>query len=242
MTPARHAMRTGLLALMVVGAVGPAPAQPAERMFVAPAQQPVNVGDAKLAANAYHRSGAYEREIAAIAAQAADWVARRAPQVSRPAVVFDIDETLLSNWQVIRRDDFGRPIAGPCPSPPDTACGWAAWDMIGADTPIAPTRDLFEKARGLGAALFLISGRPESQRAATERNLAAAGLSGYARLDLVADGAQYASLVDFKAPRRAGIEAAGYTIIANIGDQPSDLFGGHAERAFQLPNPFYRIP
>jgi hypothetical protein len=32
------------------------------------------------------------------------------------------------------------------------------------------------------------------------------------------------------------------TIVANMGDQPSDLEGGFAERTFLLPNPFYRIP
>jgi acid phosphatase len=46
----------------------------------------------------------------------------------------------------------------------------------------------------------------------------------------------------FKAPVRATIERENYTIIANMGDQPSDLAGGHAERTFLLPNPFYRIP
>ena len=35
------------------------------------------------------------------------------------------------------------------------------------------------------------------------------------------------------------LEAEGYTIIGNIGDQLSDLEGGHAERTFKLPNPFY---
>jgi hypothetical protein len=53
---------------------------------------------------------------------------------------------------------------------------------------------------------------------------------------------QYASAADFKAPQRAAIEGQGYTIIANIGDQPSDLAGGHAEQTFLLPDPFYRIP
>jgi uncharacterized Zn finger protein len=43
-------------------------------------------------------------------------------------------------------------------------------------------------------------------------------------------------------PERGKIEAQGYNIIANVGDQPSDLSGEHAERTFQLPNPFYRIP
>ena len=55
-------------------------------------------------------------------------------------------------------------------------------------------------------------------------------------------GAHYASAADFKTPQRARIEAQGYTIIANIGDQPSDLAGGHSEQTFLLPDPFYRIP
>jgi acid phosphatase len=55
-------------------------------------------------------------------------------------------------------------------------------------------------------------------------------------------GAHYDSAADFKAPQRARIEGQGYTIIANIGDQPSDLDGGFSERTYLLPNPFYRIP
>jgi len=51
-----------------------------------------------------------------------------------------------------------------------------------------------------------------------------------------------AEAADYKAAERAKIEAQGYTIIANVGDQPSDLAGGHALRGFLLPNPFYRIP
>ena len=33
----------------------------------------------------------------------------------------------------------------------------------------------------------------------------------------------------------------GYRIIANVGDQESDLTGGGADRSFKLPNPFYFI-
>ena len=46
----------------------------------------------------------------------------------------------------------------------------------------------------------------------------------------------------FKTFARATIEARGYEIVANVGDQESDLDGGHADRAFKLPNPFYFIP
>lgn len=61
-------------------------------------------------------------------------------------------------------------------------------------------------------------------------------------LYMVPDDAHFASAVDFKAPIRAEIERIGYTIIENMGDQPSDLLGGHAEKDYLLPDPFYRVP
>jgi acid phosphatase len=204
--------------------------------------QPANVGDAKRAATAYRESGAYARDLAAVAAAAADWVARRAPQVSRPALVLDIDETALSNWEVIQADDFGRIIGGPCTALPEGPCGWAAWDQLGRSRVIEPTLDLYRRARAAGVAVFFITGRPESQRAATERNLRTAGYEGWTQVVMVPNGAHFATAAAYKAPVRAGTARDGYTIIANVGDQPSDLEGGGAEQGFLLPNPFYRIP
>jgi predicted secreted acid phosphatase len=230
----------GVVALSALVACAPgAPTSPPASL--PHASEPANVGDAKLAARAYHASGAYERDLAAVASEAGAWLRQRAPQVERPALVFDVDETALSNWEVILANDFGRFAAGPC-ALPEGPCGWAAWDQLGKDPPIAPTLGVFRDARELGVAVFFITGRPESQRAATERNLRAAGYGGFTGLDMVPDGERYEHAADFKAPRRAAIEEAGYTIVANIGDQPSDLAGGHAGRTFLLPNPFYRIP
>lgn len=202
--------------------------------------EPDNVGDLKTAAVEYHDSGAYEAGLEEVAAQAINWIANQAPITNRPAVVYDIDETALSNWEVIKSNDFGRFINGPCNLP--DACAWRAWDLTAQSTVIQPTLDTYNTAKSLGAALFFISGRDEGQRAATEKNLRSAGYTGYTRLILAPIGAQYASAADFKAPQRAAIEAEGYTIIANIGDQPSDLAGGHAQQTFLLPDPFYRIP
>jgi hypothetical protein len=209
--------------------------------FVNAQSRPLNVGDTKLAARVYHDSGAYDRDLAMVAARARQWLASRAAAVARPALVLDIDETALSNWEVLLLDDFGRPVPGPCELSTGAPCGWAAWDQLGRDPAIAPTLQLFREARELGVAVFFITGRPESQRAATERNLAVAGYGVYARLYMVPDGTHFATAVDFKAPIRAEIEQAGYTIVANMGDQPSDLAGGHAEKQFLLPNPFYRV-
>ena len=63
--------------------------------------EPVNVGLAKLAAVEYHNSGDYMRDLAGAAAPASDWLRQRAPQVSRPALVLDVDDTALTNWPVI---------------------------------------------------------------------------------------------------------------------------------------------
>ncbi|MEV8503910.1 HAD family acid phosphatase [Actinoplanes sp. NPDC051475] len=41
---------------------------------------------------------------------------------------------------------------------------------------------------------------------------------------------------ELKADARKAIEAQGYRIVANIGNSPSDLSGGHADRTFKLPD------
>jgi predicted secreted acid phosphatase len=216
---------------------------PAPTVPIVPAPvQPANVGDLKTAATAYYDDGGYLTDLQLTTAPAAAWIAEEAPRAARPAVVFDIDETALSNWKAIEANDFGRVIDGPCADPPAGPCGWRAWDLRAQATPIQPTLDVFTAARSAGADVFFITGRDESQRAATERNLFDAGYRDYDRLIMEPVGAQFDSAADFKAPQRADIEAQGYTIIANLGDQPSDLVGGFAERTYLLPNPFYRIP
>jgi predicted secreted acid phosphatase len=204
--------------------------------------QPANVGDAGIAARAYHNSGAYQRDLQLVADEATSWIKSRASSAHRPALVLDIDETALSNWEIIKRDDFGRPIAGPADITSAGPWGWAAWDQLGRDPAIEPTLQVFRTARAAGVAVFFITGRPESQRAATERNLRAVGYKDYAKLFMVPNSARFASAVDFKMPVRIQIEQLGFTIIANMGDQPSDLLGGHAEKKFLLPDPFYRVP
>ena len=84
--------------------------------------------------------------------------------------------------------------------------------------------------------------RLSAERAATARNLRRAGYHGWRALIMRAPNERHLSAVDYKSRRRAKIAAQGYTIIANVGDQWSDLDGGHAERTFKLPNPFYFIP
>ena len=50
------------------------------------------------------------------------------------------------------------------------------------------------------------------------------------------------STLEYKSGARAAIEDQGYRIVENVGDQFSDLAGGHAIRGFKYANPFDFLP
>ncbi len=147
----------------------------------------------------------------------------------KAAIVFDVDETLLSNYTAIDADDFTF----------GTNSQNEATNEIG--TAIVPSRDLFNLAKSKGITIFLITGRRENSRAHTTSNLTREGFTGYKQLILKPDTSTDSTVV-YKSGARAGIEDQGYRIIANVGDQYSDLAGGHSGVAFKLPNPFYFLP
>lgn len=196
--------------------------------------------EAKRAVVTYVDSGRYEADLAAVAAEARAYMEERIRKGGKLAIVLDIDETALSNAPSFRANDLGFIIPGSCDLPRGP-CGLVAWIQMAKAEPIKPVLALARAARERGVAVFLITGRPERFRAATESNLSAVGYE-WTGLILQPDNLKTKSAVEFKAPERKKIEDLGYTIILNVGDQASDLDGGYAERTFKLPNPFYFIP
>lgn len=203
---------------------------------------PANIGELQQALIRYHDSGEYQRQLAIVAQRAADYIRAQAPRVSHPALVLDVDETALSNWPALLANAFGYFAPGPCDRLPMGPCGWLAWENDANAPALAPILQLYGVARTNQVAVFFVTGRFEAERTVTEANLRRAGYDSWDGLFMRAAGSAAASAADFKAPARAHIAAMGYTILANVGDQPSDLAGGFARRAFLLPNPFYRLP
>lgn len=195
------------------------------------AAEPRNLDRAKQEIVRYVDSGDYERDLARVAARAEKYLTARLATPPKPgqkfAVVFDLDETLLSNLPHMRPLGFGY-------VPPL----WQDWVAEGNAPAIAPLVRIYHAAQAGGAVIFLISDRREKDRAGTEKNLLRAGLGGYAALHLKPDDSSD-NARSFKTDMRRKITADGYTIVANLGDQESDLAGGHAEKTFKLPNPFY---
>jgi predicted secreted acid phosphatase len=147
------------------------------------------------------------------------------------AIVLDIDETLLSNWQYLRETDFSLQ--------PGTFATWVKTEHAVA---LQPMRDIFNRAHAYRIPIFLVTGRSEALRAATIRDLEDAGYWGWSGLYMKPLNYKDSSIIPFKSGVRKMLSDHGYDIILNVGDQHSDLDGGYARHRVKLPNPFYYIP
>jgi hypothetical protein len=154
------------------------------------------------------------------------------------AVVMDIDETVLSSYCEMKREDFG--YVGPM---------FNTWIVSSqAAVTIPGALRLFNEAKAAGIAVFFITGRPglggaEDQTAATERNLEAAGFHGWAGLSLRKGTENGMATIAYKSEERRKIVGKGYRIVMSVGDQWSDLLGDpQAVVSVKLPNPFYFLP
>ncbi|MCW8419634.1 HAD family acid phosphatase [Fluoribacter dumoffii] len=185
----------------------------------------------------YHDSGLYQKELAQIITKAQKYIDQQAELNKKEkthkklAVVLDIDETSLSNYKYMIARDFGGNHKQ------------FHKDIMAADAPpIKPMLNLYRDARQHGVKVFFVTGRNESERKATEKNLHQAGYSGWSGLYLRPINYSSKSIIPFKSNTRKAITEKGYTIVASIGDQYSDLKGGYAQKVFKLPNPFYYLP
>lgn len=201
------------------------------------AQEPDNLAAHKKAIVEYHDSGEYDKDVRGIVASAQKYLALRITeneQQQKPkklAIVFDIDETTLSNYDYMKKHDFGGTLL--------------AFDnnVLKHRLPaIKAVKSLYDFAQRNKVSIFFVTGRKPLTRLATVTNLKSAGYNKWQQVYFKPQRYQKGSVVAYKAGIRKQIETKGYTIVENIGDQKSDLDGGHAEKSYKLPNPYYYIP
>ena len=114
--------------------------------------------------------------------------------------------------------------------------------------------DLEHYAVARGYTVFYLTGRPVTQLAGTIQDLQAAGYqfdpsNVYTKdpaapwLSSCSNGTTVTcTTTQYKSLTRQHIESLGYDIVANFGDQYSDLNGGFADQTFKIPNPMYFLP
>lgn len=213
---------------------------------------PTNIGRIQQQLVVY-RCKQYMAELTNVLADARAWTERLAQQFDKSAVVFDIDETVLSNWEAMYHNKFVYAPNGPCDLAAPVACGQRAWQRSARAVALAPSLDFYRFVKtlrdksGNPVEIFFVTGRREdpSERSATEWNLYKEGYETWSRLYLRPDFTRGDDVATYKGFARKDIEKT-HKIVANLGDQYSDLIGepgdDHAEKCFKLPNPFYYIP
>lgn len=167
-------------------------------------------------------------------------------------VVFDIDETLLSNMQQILDPEHWP---------------WDKWVEAAQAPPLEPVQQFYNALCEAGFSVAFVTGRREAGRAKTMQNLAAAGygapcadqtglssISSSSNSNTSSTECCYAAL--YMRPqndtrlasvykpwaRQKLLSSMNLQLVALVGDQFSDLNGDvSAPYAFKLPNPFYYI-
>lgn len=202
-------------------------------------QEPPNLGRLKLQLVKYHdcqlSHGCYTSDLNRQDDWAIENLKRRVAKAKpgeKLALVLDIDETALSNWDEEKKYDFGYVVSE-----------WNEWVMQEKATAIDGTLRLYNQAIKEGVAVFFITGRSADEETATADNLKMVGYHDWAGLAMRGPHPAGQTTTDFKSGERKKIVDAGYKIILNVGDQMSDLNGSsQAEVSVKLPDPFYFIP
>ena len=201
----------------------------------------------------------YAKEAESVAASGERWLNAGHKTHGTKAIVLDVDDTTLLTWnyEIFSNWAFN----------PTTNAQFVTDQKFPA---VFGMVDLVNTAEREGYAVFFLTGRPATQEAATLGNLTADGIgvdAGYPKPTTLSDGedglftkpavADYpdylkaacandpngsCTTIHYKSATRAHIESLGYDIVANFGDQFSDLTGGFADRTFKMPNPNYFLP
>lgn len=165
-----------------------------------------------------------------------------------PAVIVDVDETVLDNSPLEAR----LVLAGRRYNPVD----WKEWIETAEAEPIPGALEFARKAAARGVTLFYVTNRAAADEAKTRQNLIAKGFPVRSDIDAVLTQGERPEFVADKASRRAEVAKA-FRVLLLVGDDLNDFITGaralpeervavaerHAAmwgaRWFLLPNPDY---
>ncbi|PKL87244.1 MAG: hypothetical protein CVV23_16355 [Ignavibacteriae bacterium HGW-Ignavibacteriae-2] len=186
-----------------------------------------NLTDAKKQVKLYYESGEYEKEYTELAEKIInDFEAVNFGEMD--AVVFDVDETVLSNYKYIKSLDFGYEHKL-----------WTAYLQLAEAQSIKPAVKLIDWFNNNGVRIIFLTGRDHTTYKATKHNLILQGIAKFDTLICRGENDIKLSAEEFKNKERKLLEENGYNIIATIGDLQSDLHGEFTGRKYKMPNYMY---
>ncbi len=216
-----------------------------------------------LGTGTFSNNSYYAKEARSVAQDGADWLARDRDPSKLQAIILDVDDTTLATWnyEIFSNWAFSLTTNGQFvtdqafPAVPGMVKmvtkaakeGYAIIFLTGRPATQEPATlgNLTSDGTGVDA------GYPDP----TTLNDNEDGLFTKPAIDDYPDYLQTAcaaelaqsppkscTTIHYKSATRAHIESLGYDIVADFGDQFSDLVGGSTDRTFKLPNPNYFLP
>ncbi|HKI77860.1 MAG TPA: HAD family acid phosphatase [Ignavibacteriaceae bacterium] len=189
----------------------------------------VNLKLAKNAVISYRENGGFHKD----AMDAVDKAKIEFDKISpskNSVVIFDIDETALSNYSVTKSLDFAY-----------IEKEWDKW-IDSAKAPAIPeVKNLYAYLIARGFKIIFISGRKNFQREATRKNMIEVGYTDFDTLIFKTPDYFGKTALKYKSDKRTEIEKAGYKIVGTVGDQWSDLEGPYHGIQVKIPNYQYYI-
>jgi predicted secreted acid phosphatase len=177
----------------------------------------------------YYESGKYSNDLKDIISNAENEI-NKLNLPANSAVVFDVDETSLSNYEAIKKIHLGyeRDM-------------WDYWINEANAPAISEVKQFYDFVILKKIKVIFLSSRKSSQYNATYSNLKNAGYITFDTL-ILKDNSDFSfTSLEFKSKQRGLLTNKGYNIIAVIGDQESDLQGNYHDIQIKLPNYIYII-
>jgi acid phosphatase len=189
----------------------------------------VTLGEVKDAVQKYYDSGQYDSECKKIIDDAIEHINKMTLN-DKSVVVFDVDETSLSNYDLTKSIGFGY-----------IQNLWHE-SILSAKLPaIKETKRFYDYLVSKSIHVIFLTGRFSEVHDATKNNLIEQGYTKFDTLIVRQPDETKIPAAEFKETKRKILTEKGYVIIACIGDQMTDLFGSNTGYKIKLPNYLYSI-
>ncbi len=192
-------------------------------------EKPINLTVARNEVKEYYESGKYDEELNEVIKNAREQF-QEVEFKENSVVIFDVDETVLSNYGLAELMGFGYVYKMN-----------KKWNAELKAPAIPQVKELYDFLIEKGAGIVFLTGRNIPEYEITYKNLKQEGYEVFDTLITQREHEYELSAIEFKSSKRKEITEKGYEIIGTVGDQWNDLNGKYHGIQVKIPNYLYLI-
>lgn len=191
-------------------------------------EKPENLTTARKEVKEYYESGRFYTEVENIVKKA-EKEFDKIKVKNNSAVVFDVDETALDNYELAKSMGFGYVYKMN-----------KEWNAEMKSPALKPVKELYDYLLAKDVHIVFLTGRNFPEYEVTYQNLKNVGYTVFDTLiTQIGDETKMKSR-NFKSSKRVFLTKKGYDIIGTVGDQWSDLKGKDHGIQVKIPNYLYK--